>query len=167
MEMIMNGVRELDDRQSKGGPNPGLLRPPIIFLGSILLGIVLNWVRPLPFRSSILWWLGPLFTGCAVLLFVLSFREFRAAGTSVRGSERSTAIVRTGPYRFSRNPIYLSFILFVLGLSIWLNDLWLLLALVPGVGSITAIVIPREERFLDRAFGDQYLSYKASVRRWL
>jgi protein-S-isoprenylcysteine O-methyltransferase Ste14 len=167
MEMMMNGVREIDDRQSKGGPNPGLLRPPIIFLGSILLGIALNWVWPLPFRSSVLWWLGPLFTGCAVLLFLFSYLEFRAAGTSVRGSERSNTIVRTGPYRFSRNPIYLSFILFVLGLSVWLNDLWLLLMLVPAVGIIAAVVIPREERFLGRVFGDQYLSYRASVRRWL
>jgi protein-S-isoprenylcysteine O-methyltransferase Ste14 len=75
--------------------------------------------------------------------------------------------VRTGPYRFSRNPIYLSFILLVLGLSVWLNDLWLLVTLVPAVGFIAAVVIPREERFLERAFPDQYSSYKAVVRRWL
>jgi protein-S-isoprenylcysteine O-methyltransferase Ste14 len=167
MEMFMNGVREIDDRQTNGGPNPGLLRPPIIFLGSILVGIALNWAWPLPCRSSAFWWLGLLFTGCAVLLFLLSFHEFRAAGTPVQGNQRSTTIVRTGPYRFSRNPIYLSFILFVLGLSVWLNDLWLLLMLVPAVGIISAVVIPREERFLDRTFGDQYSSYKSSVRRWL
>jgi protein-S-isoprenylcysteine O-methyltransferase Ste14 len=131
------------------------------------LGIALHRAWPLPFRSSILWWLGPLFTGCAGLLFLLSLREFRAAGTSVRGSKRTTAIVRTGPYRFSRNPIYVSFILLVLGLSVWLNNLWLLVTLVPAVGFIRAVVIPREERFLERNFHEQYASYKASVRRWL
>jgi protein-S-isoprenylcysteine O-methyltransferase Ste14 len=73
----------------------------------------------------------------------------------------------TGPYRFSRNPIYLSFILLVLGLSIWLNDLWLLVMLIPAVGFIAAVVIPREERFLERIFHDQYSSYKAAVRRRL
>ena len=110
--------------------------------------------------------LAPIAIVCAVLLFLLSFREFHAVGTSVRGSQRTTTIVRTGPYRFSRNPIYLSFILLVLGLSVWLNDLWLLVTLVPAVGFIAAIVIPREERFLERNFNDQYSSYKAAVRRW-
>ena len=150
-----------------GGPLPGLLRPPIVFLSAILLGIALNHAWPLPFVPSTLRVLGPFVTVCAVLLFVLSLREFRAAGTSVRGSERTTTIVRTGPYRFSRNPIYLSFILLVLGLSVWLSDLWLLVTLVPAVGFIAGVVIPREERFLERNFHEQYSSYKATVRRWL
>ena len=164
----MNAERHTDDKQpTKGGPLPGLLRPPIVFLSAIALGIALNRAWPLPFRPSILWWLGSSFTGCAVLLFLLSYWEFRAAGTSVRGSERTTAIVRTGPYRFSRNPIYVSFILLVFGLSVWLNNLWLLVALVPAVGFIATIVIPREERFLEHNFHEQYASYKATVRRWL
>jgi len=151
----------------EGGPLPGLLRPPIVFFSAILLGIALNRAWPLRFVSSTLWLFGLFVTLSAVLLFVLSLREFRAAGTSVRGTERTTAIVRTGPYRFSRNPIYLSFILLMLGLSIWLNDLWLLITLVPAVGFIVTVVIPREERFLERNFHDQYSSYRASVRRWL
>ena len=163
----MNTPRETDNRQStKGGPLPGLLRPPLIFLAAILLGIALNRAWPLPFLSSTVRLLGPVLTVCAVFLFLLSFREFRRAGTSVRGSERTTTIVRTGPYGFSRNPIYLSFILLVLGLSVWLNNLWLLVTLVPAVGFIALVVIPREERFLDRNFGDQYANYKAAVRRW-
>jgi protein-S-isoprenylcysteine O-methyltransferase Ste14 len=155
------------ETEPKGGPLPGLLRPPIVFLSAILLGIALNRAWSLPFMPSTLALLGPLVTLCAVLLFLLSLREFRAAGTSVRGSERTTTIVGTGPYRFSRNPIYLSFILLVLGLSVWLNDLWLLVTLVPAVLFIRAVVIPREERFLERNFPEQYSSYKAAVRRWL
>ena len=85
----------------------------------------------------------------------------------MRGSERTTAIVRTGPYRFSRNPIYVSFILLGFALSVWLNNLWLLVTLVPAVGFIATIVIPREERFLEHNFHEQYASYKATVRRWL
>lgn len=104
---------------------------------------------------------------CAALLFGLSIREFRAAGTPVRATARTIRIVRAGPYRFTRNPIYLSFILFVVGLSVWLNNLWLLVTLVPAVVFISVIVIPREERFLERNFCDHYLSYKAAVRRWL
>jgi protein-S-isoprenylcysteine O-methyltransferase Ste14 len=164
----MDAVRETDNTQPmKAGPNPGILRPPIIFLCAILLGIALNHAWPLYFLSPSVRLLGPLVTACAVVLFLLSYREFRAAGTSVRGSERTNTIVRTGPYRFSRNPIYVAFILFVLGLSVWLNNLWLLVTLVPAVGIIAMVVIPREERFLGRNFNDQYSSYKAQVRRWL
>jgi protein-S-isoprenylcysteine O-methyltransferase Ste14 len=164
----MGAVRETDKTQAmKAGPNPGLLRPPIIFLCAILLGIALNHNWPLYFLSPSVRLLGPLVTACAVVLFLLSYREFRRAGTSVQGSKRSTTIVQTGPYRFSRNPIYLAFILVVLGLSVWLNTLWLLVTLVPAVGIIAMVVIPREERFLERNFNGQYSSYKAQVRRWL
>jgi protein-S-isoprenylcysteine O-methyltransferase Ste14 len=166
----MENVQETDHKEATkggGGPLPGPLRPPVVFLCAILLGIALDRAWPLPFLPSALQLLGPLIALCAVLLFVFSYLEFRAAGTSVRGSKRSTAIVRTGPYRFSRNPIYLSFILLVLGLLFWLNNLWLLGTLVPAVAFIAAVVIPREEQFLERNFRDQYLSYKASVRRWL
>jgi protein-S-isoprenylcysteine O-methyltransferase Ste14 len=166
-ETIMDAARDNHNTPTiKGGPNPGLLRPPIIFLGSILLGIALNRAWPLNFVPKNIGWLGPLVTACAVVLFLLSYREFRAAGTSVRGSTSSTTIVRTGPYRFSRNPIYLAFIHFVLGLSVWWNNAWLLVTLVPAVGVIALVVIPREERFLERNFHDQYSSYKAAVRRW-
>ena len=150
-----------------GGPLPGLLRPPIVFLSAILVGIALDHAWPLAFVPSTLRPIGPLVTLSAVLLFVVSLREFRVAGTSVRGSERTTTIVRTGPYRFSRNPIYLSFILLLLGLAVWLDDLWLLLTLVPSAAFIVVVVIPREERFLEQNFHDHYSSYKATVRRWL
>lgn len=152
---------------NEGGPIQGLLRPPIIFAAAICSGIALDQAWPLRFVPPRLWPLGAFVALCAVLLFLLSIGEFRAAGTPVRGSERSTAIVRTGPYRFSRNPIYLSFVLLMLGLSIWLNNLWLLVTLVPAVGFIAVAVIPKEERFLERSFQDQYVSYKATVPRWL
>ena len=155
------------ETEPKDGPVPGLLRPPLVFLYAILLGIALNQAWPLPFMPSTLGLLAPFVTLGAVLLFLLSVREFRAAGTAVRRTQPTTTIVRTGPYRFSRNPIYLSFILLVLGLSVWFNDLWLLVTLVPAVGFIAAVVIPREERFLERNFPDRYSSYKATVRRWL
>jgi len=163
----MDAARHTNRKPTNGGPNPGLLRPPIIFLCAILLGIALKWAWPLHFVSPRVRLLGPIVTACAVVLFLLSYGEFRRAGTSVQGSKRSTVIVRTGPYRFSRNPIYLAFVLLVLGLSLWLNNLWLLVTLVPAVGILAMFVIPREERFLERNFKDQYSSYKAQVRRWL
>jgi protein-S-isoprenylcysteine O-methyltransferase Ste14 len=152
---------------SKDVAVPGLLRPPIVLLAAIALGVVLNLIWPLRFITSALVMVGPVIVFAAVLLFVLSLKEFRSHGTSVRGTERTTTIVRTGPYRFSRNPIYLAFVLFILGLSLWLNNLWLLVALVAFAGFISIMIIPREERFLERNFQPQYSEYKAAVRRWL
>ena len=163
----MDVARQSQELPTKGGPLPGLLRPPVIFLVAILVGVALNRAWPVGFMPQGLCWLGALVSLSAALLFLLSLREFRAAGTSVRGSVRSTRIVKTGPYRFTRNPIYLAFILFVGGLSVWWNNLWLLVMLVPAVGFISLVVIPREERFLECNFPEQYLSYKSSVRRWL
>jgi protein-S-isoprenylcysteine O-methyltransferase Ste14 len=152
---------------SKDVAVPGLLRPPIVLLAAIALGVVLNLIWPFRFIPSALVLAGPVVVFAAVLLFLLSLREFRSHGTSVRGTERTTTIVRTGPYRFSRNPIYLAFVLFILGLSLWLNDLWLLVTLAAFAGFISIMIIPREERFLERNFQPQYSEYKAAVRRWL
>ncbi len=92
---------------------------------------------------------------------------FRAAGTPVPGHRPTTTIVRTGPYRFSRNPIYLSFSLLQLGLALWIDSLWLIVTLLPAVALMAFVVIPREEQYLEARFPLAYPSYKASVRRWL
>ena len=72
-----------------------------------------------------------------------------------------------GPYRWSRNPVYLSFSLFQLGVAFWVNSLWLLVTLIPAVALMSFVVIPREERYLETRFPADYLPYRASVRRWL
>ena len=79
----------------------------------------------------------------------------------------TTTIVDTGPYRFTRNPIYLGMVLGLLGLTIALNSLWLLLTLVPFALVIRYGVVAREEAYLERKFGDDYRRYRARVRRWL
>jgi protein-S-isoprenylcysteine O-methyltransferase Ste14 len=155
------------DTGSERGPLPGLLRPPLVFLSAILLGVIMNLIWPLPVGPPLLVPIGIALALAAVVLFSLSLREFRAAGTSVRGSERTTTIVGTGPYRFSRNPIYLSFVTFQLGLALSFNNVWLLITLAPAAAFIATMIIPREEQFLERNFQTQYADYKASVRRWL
>jgi protein-S-isoprenylcysteine O-methyltransferase Ste14 len=103
----------------------------------------------------------------AVALFLSAVRTFRKAGTPVPGNRPTTTIVRTGPYRWSRNPIYLAFSLLQLGVAFWVNSLWLLVTLVPAVALMSFVVIPREEQYLETHFPSDYLPYKASVRRWL
>ena len=148
--------------------NLGLVRPPFVYLGSIALGLVLHLLWPArlvppPVGAPV----GAIVTVLAIALFVSAVRTLRAAGTAIPGNRPTTAIVRTGPYRFSRNPIYLAFSLLQLGISIWVNSVWLLATLAGAVALIYYVVIRREERYLERKFGAQYLDYKASVRRWL
>jgi protein-S-isoprenylcysteine O-methyltransferase Ste14 len=94
-------------------------------------------------------------------------RTLRAAGTPVPGDRPTTKIVHTGPYRYSRNPVYVAFSLFHLGVACWVNSLWLLVSLVPAVALMSFVVIPREEHYLETRFPSEYLAYKAAVRRWL
>ena len=148
--------------------NSGVVRPPLVVLASLLSGAVLTVAWPLPFFPHVLRPpVGGLLVAMAAALFSYSLRQFRGAGTPVPGNKPTTAIVRTGPYRFSRNPIYLAFFVLHLGLAIWVNSLWLVATLIPTVALIAVVVVPREERYLTGRFGAEYLAYKASVRRWL
>jgi protein-S-isoprenylcysteine O-methyltransferase Ste14 len=148
--------------------NLGLVRPPLVYLGAIVLGLIGHVLWPgqvVP--RSIGTPVGALLTLAGVALFIYAVRTFRAAGTPIPGNRPTTTIVRTGPYRFSRNPIYLAFSLLQLGLALWVNSLSLAITLIPGVALMSSVVIPREERYLEARFPSEYASYKASVRRWL
>ena len=148
--------------------NLGLVRPPFVYLASIALGLAVHYAWPARFvPPSVSTPLGLMLVLLAIGLFVASVRTFRAVGTPVPGNQPTTAIVRTGPYRFSRNPIYLAFSLFQLGLAVWANSLGLLITLVPAVALMALVVIPREERYLENRFPSEYSSYTAAVRRWL
>ena len=151
-------------------PNLGLVRPPLVYLASLVVGTILQLTLALPFPllpRTFTVSLGASLTAVAIALFLFSVDKFRKAGTPVPARKPTTAIVRTGPYRFSRNPIYLAFSLFQLGVAIWVDSLWLLATLVGAVALMHFVVIPKEESYLERRFGAQYLEYKASVRRWL
>jgi protein-S-isoprenylcysteine O-methyltransferase Ste14 len=160
---------------SRGFPNTardvanlGLVRPPLVFLISLVTGALIQLAIPLPFLPGMLAVpLGASLVVLAIALFAYSVASFRAAGTPVPARKPTTVIVRTGPYRFSRNPIYLAFSLLQLGIAIWVNSLWLLATLIGAVALIHCVVIRREEQYLERRFGKQYVDYKASVRRWL
>jgi protein-S-isoprenylcysteine O-methyltransferase Ste14 len=148
--------------------NRGIVRPPWVYLAAIALGFLLHLATPkalLP--GAVGGVLGGGATLAALALLVAAVRTMRAAGTPVPGDRPTTAIVRAGPYRYSRNPIYLAFSLLHLGVAFWANSLWLLVTLVPAVILMSLVVIPREERYLAARFPAEYLPYKAAVRRWL
>jgi len=159
-----------------GGPgsdpdaaNLGLVRPPLVYLGSILLGVLLHFAWPLPLvrRPLVGWSTGAGVVLMAAALFIAAVRTFRRAGTPVPGNRPTTTIVRTGPYRFSRNPIYLAFSVLQVGIALWVDSLWILITLVPALALMSFLVIPREERYLEARFPSEYIPYKSSVRRWI
>jgi protein-S-isoprenylcysteine O-methyltransferase Ste14 len=147
--------------------NLGAARPPLVYLGSIAVGVLLHLAWPVSFLPRDIRPLGAIVVLLAIGLFLFAVRTLQAAGTPVPGNQPTTTIVLTGPYRFSRNPIYLAFSLLQLGIALWLNSLWLILTLLGPVALMSLVVIPREERYLEARFPSEYPPYKASVRRWL
>jgi protein-S-isoprenylcysteine O-methyltransferase Ste14 len=148
--------------------NRGIVRPPWVYLAAILLGLVLHRAWPLALvPHAVSTPLGVATVLIAAALFISAVRTMRNAGTAVPGDRPTTAIVRGGPFRYSRNPIYLAFSLLHLGVAFWANSLWLLVTLVPAIALMSFVVIPREERYLHSRFPEEYLCYKAAVRRWL
>lgn len=148
--------------------NRGLVRPPMVYGAAIVTGLVLELRWPMPlFPPLLAALLGSVLVVIAIGLFSYSTREFQRARTPVPGNLPTTVIVRAGPYRFSRNPIYLAFSILHLGIAGWVNGAWLIATLVAAIAVMARVVIPREERYLEKRFGAGYLDYRRSVRRWL
>jgi protein-S-isoprenylcysteine O-methyltransferase Ste14 len=146
-----------------------IIRPPLALGLAVIAGLALKWLVPLPFLPAG-WptrWLGAAVFAVALALFAWAIATMTRAGSSVQTSVPSTAIVDSGPYRFTRNPIYLAMFLGLTSLAIAFNTLWLLLMLAPFALVIHYGVVAREEAYLERKFGDGYRGYRSRVRRWL
>ena len=154
--------------QQQGPATAGVLAPPpLIYAGFLLLGLLLHRCYPiqlLPPRFALP--LG-LFTLLLGLVALPALHAFRRADTRPEPWKATTALVTTGPYRFSRNPMYLGFTLLYVGISLWVNAAWPPLLLPFLLGVMHYGVILREEGYLERLFGAEYRAYRQRVRRWL
>lgn len=144
--------------------------PPLIYLSGVSVGWILNYFYPaqivfLPREAEIVG--GVVFVGIAGWIIVAAFRAFRQAKTNIEPWKPTTAIVSSGVFGFSRNPVYLAMTLLYLGVALLLDSIWILLLIIPVLFLITVGVILREEKYLTEKFGDEYLNYKKRVRRWL
>jgi protein-S-isoprenylcysteine O-methyltransferase Ste14 len=146
-----------------------LIRPPIALVLAILAGLAVDWLAPLPFMPAAIpaGWLGWAVFALGFALLVWAAATITSAGSNVPTNMPTTAIVESGPYRFSRNPIYVAMFLGLIGLAIAFDTLWLLIMLVPFALVIRFGVVAREEAYLERKFGELYRNYRARVRRWL
>ena len=146
-----------------------IVRPPLAWGLAVLAGFALDWLVPLPFLPATMpeEWLGALVFILALSLIAWAIVTMTEAGSNVPTNRPTTAIVESGPYRFTRNPIYLGMFLGLIGLGITFDNLWLPMMLVPFALVIRYGVVAREEAYLERKFGDVYGSYRSRVRRWL
>jgi protein-S-isoprenylcysteine O-methyltransferase Ste14 len=146
-----------------------IIRPPIAWALAVLAGLALDWLVQLPFVPVMLpaGWLGATVFALALALAVWAIVTMTRAGSSVPTNLPTATIVETGPYRVTRNPIYLGMFLGLAGLAIAFDSLWLLAALAAFALVIRYGVVAREEAYLERRFGDVYRRYRARVRRWL
>ena len=148
---------------------PGVIaKPPFIYLGFLALGLGLDWLWPYPLLPETLrYTLGGALFALGLFLAVASIRQFRAAGTNFDTHKPATAILTDGPYGISRNPIYIGLTAAYAGIGIAVDAPWVWVLLLPTLVVMHYGVIAREERYLERKFGKEYLDYKARVRRWI
>src|SRR5215210_7365186 len=142
--------------------------PPLIYAGALAVGLLTKALFPVRFLPrTVARALGGPLIGSGLLLLLSGLRAMHRAGTEVRPDRPTTSLVVEGPYRFTRNPLYLGFTLVYGGITALANSLpsALLLPLVLLV--MRRGVIEREERYLQRVFGEEYVQYKTRVRRWI
>lgn len=145
--------------------------PPLIPLATILLGGVLDRVWPIDLgfvlSAPIRYGIGGLVLTCALTLATWAIAHFRRSGQNEKPWTPTTAIVGAGPYRYTRNPMYLGMVLLCIGAAILLSNWWIL-ALSPLCAlALQWFAIRPEEAYLESKFGEGYHAYKRRVRRWL
>jgi len=143
--------------------------PPALYLVAVVLGVVLHWLWALGFArgSSLRIALGVAVICGGIAILGSAFSVFHRIGQHPDPRKPTPTIARDGPYRFTRNPMYLGGSLIQMGLGVALGNAWIVLLLVPTVALIHYRAILPEERYLEEKFGDEYTSFKVSVRRWL
>jgi len=145
--------------------------PPILLVAMIGLGIGLQWLAPLPwiygFAALEATVLGVTMIVAAFSIDIWAALVFRSHKTTIMPHQSSTRLVTRGPFRFSRNPIYVGNLMVVAGLGLVLANPWLLM-LTPVLGfALRNLAIRREERHLEALFASEWQDYKARVRRWI
>ncbi|PYR38118.1 MAG: isoprenylcysteine carboxylmethyltransferase family protein [Acidobacteria bacterium] len=147
--------------------NPGVIVwPPLLYGGALIVVLILRAVWPMPIVAATTVWLGLAFVVIGLAIMATGRRTMTAAGTNVNPSRPATTIVSSGPFRFTRNPLYVGVTLIFGGLTLAFNTWWGFIVLVPVLITMHFGVVLREERYLERKFGEPYRQYRSRVRRY-
>ncbi|RWE01089.1 MAG: isoprenylcysteine carboxylmethyltransferase family protein [Mesorhizobium sp.] len=149
--------------------SPGVaVFPPLLFLVALILMLALRYVWPLTIGGRPLTMvLGIVLAALAIAVIAWGRMTMQRGGTNIDPTKPTLAIVTGGPFRFTRNPLYIGLMGLLLGIGLIFDTWWSVLALVPVSLILHSGVVLREEAYLERKFGEPYRSYKASVRRYL
>ena len=148
-------------------PNVKII-PPLVYLAGIIIGFLAT--IGLPTRvvpNSVAWTVGGILTFCGADLAGSALFKFKDVGTTVRPDHAASTLVITGPYELTRNPMYLGLVMVNLGLSFLIGNWWNIILLPLLLLIIQEYIIKKEEKYLVRKFGQQYIDYSHRVRRWL
>ncbi len=169
----LKGEEALNEESAHAGVR---FPPPLIYVGVLVAGLLIDSftdllparIRSIGLASDLRWPLGALIAAIGLTLMAVAAGLFRRAGTNLPPWQPSTALVTDGPFRWTRNPMYLGMTLTYAGIAIAFDSLVALILLAILVLPVMQTqIIAREERYLERKFGDAYRVYKARVRRWL
>jgi len=142
--------------------------PPVYFLIYLIAAVGLHWAFPIARivpEALRLWGVAPLAAGFAVMSWAAML--FKAKGTAIKPFEQSTTLVLGGPYRFTRNPMYLGLVLMLVGVALLLGSLAAFLSPIAMFVTLRGLFIPGEEHMLEQTFGQPYRDYIQRVRRWI
>lgn len=150
---------------------PGVrVMPPAVFYTCLTLGIALELLFPSSIPQLNGWFriIAGLGVAAAGFAFMMAGHEkFKKLGTPVPLNQGTTALVTSGAHGLSRNPMYVGGSLFYLGIGLAVDSVWMLASYAPLGLYLALYVVPREEAYMERRFGQEYLAYRAAVRRWL
>jgi protein-S-isoprenylcysteine O-methyltransferase Ste14 len=149
---------------------PGIrVPPPVFYLAALATGMALDYLLwPFPiFGAPSKYAIASILIVASVLIMPPVIMRFRRAATPFDVRKAASSLITDGPYRFSRNPAYVSLTLLYLGIGILIDSGWVLIMVIPVLFVMDMWIIRREERHPEAKFGERYLLYKGTARRWL
>ena len=159
----------MSETRSKHGGARVRFPPPLVFVFGAALGAALHhfvWALGAPLSSPLRVGIGSALLVAGVALFASTLVRFKQTGQDPKPWMPTPSLIVRGPYRFSRNPIYLGMTLTFFGLGVAIDDLWISASALAALVVVHFIAVRPEERYLAEAFGDEYARYRASVRRY-
>lgn len=145
--------------------------PPLIYIAAAAIAILLNWLLPLPWLGNplneFLFAVGWLVVAGAIAIDFAAMRIMHSAKTTILPHKASTHLVISGPFSFTRNPIYLGNTMLMIGIGLIAGILWFILLAPLAAYATTKLAIEREEQHLQARFGKKYRDYMKRVRRWI
>ena len=142
--------------------------PPVIFAIFLIMGYITDRGFPVTIGAPLLRQIvGGVFIGLGIALAGWAITRFSKARTHVDVRKPATALVTDGPYRFTRNPMYVAASLLYAGIAVIYGKIFMLAFLIPCLFLIDIFIIRREESYLEAVFGEPYREFQSRVRRWI